>query len=79
MIYRREANINGVGRITTVESDTGEYITETWISGIMTSRAKLNIYEMGWNSLEEFLKKRKGFRKIEDDNCNSRNKKITEM
>ncbi|MBP5710534.1 MAG: hypothetical protein J6W84_06115 [Bacteroidales bacterium] len=56
-----------VGRITTVDSDTGEYITEAWISGTMTSRVKMNIYEMGWNSVDEFLKQRKGFVKVNDN------------
>lgn len=66
MIYRRETNVGGVGRITTVDSDTGEYITETWVSGTMTSKVKLNIYEMGWNSIKEFLKQRKGFVKVNE-------------
>lgn len=68
MIYRREITCGVIDRISTVESDTGEYITETWISGTMTSRVKLNIYEMGWNSVDEFLKQRKGFVKVNDDN-----------
>ena len=52
MIYKRERIYGVIGRISTVDSDTGEYITETWISGTMTSRVKLNIYEMGWNSVK---------------------------
>lgn len=68
MIYRREITCGVIGRISAVDSDTGEYITETWISGTMTSRVKLNIYTMGWNSVDEFLKQRKGFVKVNDDN-----------
>ena len=68
MIYRREITCEVIGRISTVDSDTGEYITETWISGTMASRVKLDIYEMGWNSVDEFLKQRKGFVKVDDNN-----------
>ena len=68
MIYRREINCGVIGRISTVDSDTGEYITETWISGTLTSRVKLDIYTMGWNSVDEFLKQRKGFVEVNDDN-----------
>ena len=68
MIYRREITCGIIGRISTVDSNTGDYITETWISGTITSRVKLNIYTMGWNSVDEFLKQRKGFVKVNDDN-----------
>jgi hypothetical protein len=67
MIYRREINCGVIGRISTVNSDTGEYPTETWISGTMTSQVKLNSYEMGWNSVDEFLKQRKGFVEVNDN------------
>lgn len=76
--YERRYTHGSVEYVTKVY-ENGMHLVESWVAGTKTSITKCNIYEMGWNSLEEFLKKRKGFRKIDDDNNNSRNEKITEM
>ena len=78
MYYERHHHSGSVEYITKVWED-GTHIVEAWVTGTKTSVAKCNIFEFGWNSLAEFLKKKRGFKRIDNDNCNSRNKEIAEV
>ncbi|MBR5202692.1 MAG: hypothetical protein IKW45_05455 [Clostridia bacterium] len=54
--YARIEKANGYKRITTVD-DSGIYEqTCLWDDGIITSKVRLTLKEMGYSSLDEFLK-----------------------
>lgn len=60
-MYKRTEHRNSYDVITTVD-DNGNYEQYTkWFDGVITSRYKSNIFTMGWRSLKEFLRERKGF------------------
>lgn len=48
-------------RITDVDSEGRYYQRCVWPDGIVTSEYRTTLQSMGWLSLNEFLKHRKGF------------------
>ena len=76
MYYERieETDARGYKRVTQIDPFSDSYIQYVeWKDGIITSYHKQKFSELGWDSLQDFLRHRKGFVKIND---NSRNKKI---
>lgn len=47
--------------ITTVDINGNYEQFAKWADGTITSHSKMNIFQIGWASLKEFLRERKGF------------------
>ena len=63
-MYQRIEHRDGYDIITTVD-DNGNWEQVTkWFDGTITSHCKMNVLQIGWGSVEEFLKERRGFVKI---------------
>lgn len=63
-MYQRTEPRNGYDVITTVD-DTGNYEqVAKWPDGSITSRYKMNLLQIGWGSVKEFLQERRGFVKV---------------
>lgn len=70
MYYKRteDSDKKGYKRITEIHPSSDIYKQYTlWKNGIITGYTRCTFTELGWNSLEEFLKNRKGFVKINDN------------
>ena len=64
MKYQRKEDRNGYEIVTTVD-DAGTYEQNAiWKDGVITSRYKTTLQKMGWNSTKEFLRDKKGFKKV---------------
>lgn len=65
--YKRVNDFGAYKRITTV--DTNGELTQyvEWVDGTKTGYITDNVIRMGWKSVKEFLRNRKGFIPIE--NC----------
>lgn len=60
-MYQRIEPRNGYDVITTVD-DSGNYEqVAKWLDGTITSRYTMNLLQIGWGSVKEFLKERRGF------------------
>ena len=76
MYYERieQADKKGYKRVTKVDPALDSYVQYMeWKDGIITGYSKQKFSDLGWDSLQDFLKHRKGFVKIYD---NSRDEKI---
>ena len=47
--------------ITTVDINGNYEQIAKWADGTITSHSKMNIFQIGWASLKDFLRERKGF------------------
>ena len=60
-MYQRTEHRDDYDVITTVD-DNGNWEQVTkWLDGTITSRYKMNLLLIGWGSVKEFLRERKGF------------------
>ena len=65
MQYQRVEDRGAFKRITTVD-DNGDYTQYAqWVDGMKTSYTTDNVIRMGWKSVNEFLRERKGFAPVE--------------
>ena len=59
--YMRVEDAGVYQHITTVD-ESGKYVQIVkWSDGVVTSCFEGNIFSMGWDSLKDFLRNRKGF------------------
>ena len=65
-MYQRVIDMGSYQIITTVGEINGDYKQYTkWADGTITKAVCMNIIDdMGWRSVEEFLRNRKGFKKV---------------
>lgn len=67
MIYKRVIPGAGFQYISVLDTETNELTTSAvWPDGSVTSKTKINILEVGWCSVAEFLRERKGFEPMKD-------------
>lgn len=60
-MYQRTEHRGGYDIITTVDNNGNcEQVTK-WLDGTITSHCKMNVLKIGWSSVKEFLRERKGF------------------
>ena len=63
-MYQRTEHRNGYDIITTID-ENGDYKQHTELKdGRIFHSHNSNIFTMGWHSLKEFLRERKGFVKV---------------
>ena len=60
-MYQRTEHRNGYDVITTVDNNGNYEQVAKWADGLITSRYKMNLLQIGWGSVKEFLSERKGF------------------
>jgi hypothetical protein len=66
MVYKRIEFGGAYKRITTVD-DNGDYKQYIqWADGTTTAHRTDNVIAMGWKSVKEFLRERKGFLPVEN-------------
>lgn len=67
MKYRRIRSSGEFDYISVLDGSTGNLTTNAvWPDGFTLHNSTLNIFEVGWESLEQFLTGRKGFELIEN-------------
>lgn len=67
MNYKRVTPGAGFQYISVLDTDTNELTTSAvWPDGSVTSKTKINILEVGWRSVAEFLQERKGFKPMQE-------------
>lgn len=60
-MYQRTEHRNGYDVITTVDNNGNYEQVTKWSDGTIASRYKMNLLQIGWGSVKEFLRERKGF------------------
>ncbi|MBR3592139.1 MAG: hypothetical protein IKL46_04740 [Clostridia bacterium] len=70
MEYKREEHRNGFDVITTVDDEGNYEIITKFKDGTTLRPVKAKLKEMGWSSVQEFLRERKGFVKVGENNVN---------
>ena len=60
-MYQRTEHRNGYDVITTVDNNGNWEQVAKWADGSITSHYKMNVLQVGWSSVKEFLSERKGF------------------
>jgi len=63
-VYQRVQQYRAYQIITTVNDDGVYEQVRKWADGVITSHYKSNIFKMGWKSVKEFLKEKRGFVKV---------------
>ena len=60
-MYQRTEHRNDYDVITTVDNNGNWEQVAKWADGSITSHYKMNLLQIGWGSVKEFLSERKGF------------------
>lgn len=60
-MYQRVEHRTGYDVITTVDNNGNWEQVAKWADGTITSHCKMNVLQIGWGSVKEFLRERKGF------------------
>lgn len=62
--YQRRLRCDGYVRVTEVKEDGSWHTWAEWPDGMTLNHSYMNILEMGWNSLDEFLARKPHFKAI---------------
>jgi hypothetical protein len=60
-MYQRTEHRGNYDIITTVDNNGNYEQVAKWLDGTITSHCKMNVLKIGWSSVKEFLRERKGF------------------